>query len=374
MTGIVMLVNEFSPLPIGGAEQQAERLSRYLAANNWQVKVITRGTTSLPKREQRSGFEIIRIRSIGPGKIKSLVFVLGTIWTLWKLHKDYSLLHAHLAFGPAMAATLMGRLLHKPVIVKFGNSGPFGDIQTSQRTLRGRVRLAMIRHWANMIIVLDAKLNAEALSAGFSQTRYLPNGIDPEHFKPCQDKNAARANLGLSGHLVLVFTGRLDVQKSVDILLQALKTSLGNQPNLHLVIVGDGPERQKLELLTGSMGLSTFVTYTGNQVDVRPYLDAADIFILPSMSEGISNSLLEAMAQGLACIATSVGGTPEVLGNCGLLVEPGDPGMLSRAILQYAADLQQANHYGELARKKILEEYDFEITGKAYIDLYSELL
>ena len=127
--GVVMLVNEFPPLPVGGAERQAERLSVWLAARGWKVSVLTRGAAGIPSRETRDGFDILRIRPRGPGKLKSLTFVLGSLWTLFRRRKQYGILHAHLSFGPAFAAVIAARLLGKRVIVKLGNSGEFGDIR-----------------------------------------------------------------------------------------------------------------------------------------------------------------------------------------------------------------------------------------------------
>jgi glycosyltransferase involved in cell wall biosynthesis len=153
--GVIHLVNEFPPLPVGGAERQAERLSGWLAARGWKVSVLTRGAASLPSRETRDGFEIVRIRPRGPGKLKSLTFVLGSVWTLLQRRNEYKILHAHLSFGPAFAAVIAARLLGKRVIVKLGNSGEFGDIRVSQKTLRGGVRLFALRRWADAVIALD---------------------------------------------------------------------------------------------------------------------------------------------------------------------------------------------------------------------------
>src|SRR5512140_3073076 len=184
MEGVVMLVNEFPPLPVGGAERQAERLSAYLAKRGWPVWVLTRRAPGLPASETRSGFQIVRPAALGRGKLQTVSFVLGALAELWRLRKNYSILHAHLAFGPAFAAVLAARFLGKRVVVKLGNSGEFGDIQVSQKTWRGRLRLSVFRRWADMVIVLDDAMQAEALSAGFrpERVRRMNNGIDARAF------------------------------------------------------------------------------------------------------------------------------------------------------------------------------------------------
>ena len=295
MNGVAMLVNEFPPLRVGGAERQAERLAEFMAAHTWHVLVLTRGAPSLPRNERRSGFDIHRVTPLGPGKLKSLTFVLGTILLLWKVRRQYGILHAHLAFGPAFAGAIVGKILGKKVIVKLGNSGYYGDIQTSQRTLRGRLRLAALRRWANTIIVLDDLMGAEAENVGLSQVRKFVNGIDASQFKPWQDKKAAKAALELQnlrpGSFCLLFIGRVERQKSLPTLLKAAAQIINTHPDLHLMMVGDGEERSNLEQLARELGIQEAVTFAGNQADVLPYLNAADAFALPSLSEGISNAL-----------------------------------------------------------------------------------
>jgi len=374
MRGVFMLVNEFPPLPVGGAERQAERLSRYLAAQGLEITVLTRGGNDLPVSEKIDGDQVLRVKPIGPGKLKSLTFVIGAILTLWQQRSHYQVLHAHLAFGPAFAAALVGRILGKAVIVKFGNSGAFGDIQVSQKTWRGRLRLALLRRWADALITLDAVMQAEVLSAGFanSQVRRMPNGIDAQSYLPCRDQHARRAEIRPT-ELSLVYTGRLSPQKSLDTLLHAVALAVSQYAHMRLVIVGEGPERQALEKLTQDLGISNIVTFTGAVNDVNPYLSAADIFVLPSLAEGISNSLLEAMASGLACIATRVGGTPEVLGTAGILIEPNDVERLATELLNLANNPSEIARMGSLAYQRILNEYDFSSVGQRYLKLYEEL-
>lgn len=378
LKGVVMLVNEFSPLPVGGAERQAERLSAHLARRGWQVWVITRRADSLLPVESRSGFQILRPSTFGPGKLQTILFVLGAIASLWQLRKEYSILHAHLAFGPAFAAVLVSRFLGKRVLIKLGNSGEFGDIHVSQKSWRGRLRLSILRRWADAVIVLDETMQAEALSAGFDPRRLylIPNGIDVQSYIPRISRAQSQAALGLAGRVVVLSVGRLAAQKSLPVLIQAFASALPACPQLYLLVVGDGPERASLEALVHSLGIVDQVCFVGNQSDVRPYLFAADLFALPSVSEGISNALLEAMSAGIACMATPVGGSPEVLarGECGLLLPIGDVQAWGDALsaLGQSAELRQA--MGQAARARAQREYDIEVVGARYESFYGELL
>jgi glycosyltransferase involved in cell wall biosynthesis len=378
VNGVIMLVNEFPPLPVGGAEHQAERLSAWLAQRGWSVRVITRHAPGLPTQEARAGFEITRPFTGGSGKIRTLTFVLGTLFSLWKLRKSYCILHAHLAFGPAFAAVIIGRLLNKRAIVKLGNSGDFGDIQVSQSSWRGRLRLFAFRRWANTIITLDEAMHAEALAAGFDAGRLLRinNGIDAQAFAPALSRAEAHTQLGLQDKVVVLHVGRLAEQKALPTLLEALALALETAPDLHLILVGDGPKLSALEAQAQTLGLDGQITFAGQQANVRPYLAAADLFALPSTAEGISNALLEAMAAGLACLAAPVGGNPEVLdqGRCGLLLPMRDASAWGTALANLGNDSERRQSLGLAARQRILDQYDFSVVGKYYEDLYTHLL
>lgn len=373
-----MLVNEFPPLPVGGAERQAERLSAHLAKRGWPVWVLTRRAPGLPARESRLGFQITRPPALGPGKLQTVSFVLGALIELWRLRKDYSILHAHLAFGPAFAAVLAARFLGKRVVVKLGNSGEFGDILVSQKTWRGRLRLAVFRRWVDLVIVLDEAMQAEALSAGFDpqRVRRMNNGIDAGAFVSASSRQEAQSALGLGGKVIVLSMGRLAAQKSLPVLLRSFAGALPDCPALHLLVLGDGPERAALEALAKSLEISNRVTFAGNQADVRPYLNAADLFALPSASEGISNALLEAMSAGLACLATPVGGNTEVLdaGRSGLLLPVGDVTAWSKALVELGQSAQARERLGKAAQERIRSEYDFDVVGARYEALYAELL
>lgn len=379
MIGVLMLVNEFSPLPTGGAERQAERLAERLVQQGFRVGVLTRGRPDLPGREMRDGYWIERIPQRGPGKLKALTFMLGAMWTVLKRRRGIDILHAHLAFAPALVAAVMGRTLNKRVVVKFGTSGPYGDVSVSQRTWRGRLRLALLRRCVDVSIALSAEMEAEMLEAGFprQRVRRMPNGVDAETFQPCRDRPAAKSALELSGKTIALFVGRLSPQKAVPVLLDAWRRAVSECPVLHLVLLGDGPDRSALAHMARELAIDRHVTFAGRVPDVRGYLAAADMFVLPSRSsEGISNALLEAMASGLACIATAVGGSPEVLdgGACGILLPPDRPDVLSAAIVDLARHPDEATRLGERARSWILAHYSFAVVEGQYRDLYETLL
>jgi glycosyltransferase involved in cell wall biosynthesis len=369
MNGIVMLINEFTPIS-GGTEKQAERLAAFMAKEGKKVWVITRRFSGLAAKEDYLGFTIIRPPSFGPGKLKTISFVLGTLAHLWRLRKQYQVLHAHMLFGAAFSALLTGKLLKKATLVKLGSSGPTGEIAVSRRSSRGRVRLALLRRWADKVIVLDEKMSAEAIAVGIPPEKIIriSNGIDAKQFETLETKKSSAA-------VEILFIGRFVPEKSLQTLLKAYQKALQDCSKLHLTLVGDGTERKELENLASTLGIAEKTTFAGKQSDVRPYLAAADIFVLPSKSEGMSNALLEGMAAGLPCLATPVGAGPRVLGagKYGVLLPVGDTDAWAQALVELGRNPQQRAELGKAAQKRILSEYDFSIIGARYLALYETL-
>jgi len=373
--GVVMLVNEFPPLKVGGGERQAERLAMELARQGMRVWVITRGRRDLPLYEERDGFWVRRVRPWGPGKLRSLTFTLGAMLQLWRRRAGYQIIHAHLAFAPAVAAALIGPSLGRRVIVKFGNSGRFGDVQVSQATLRGRLKLALLRRRVDVVIALEPGMQGELEAAGFAHIVRMANGIAAREFRPPAERSRYQSELGLEGREVLLYVGRLSPQKALPDLLHAARQVFRERPRACLLLVGDGPERERLQALSVELGIAARLRFVGNVAAVRPYLWAADLFVLPSLSEGMSNALLEAMAAGLPCVATRVGNAPEMLdeGRCGVLIPPGNRAQLAAALLMLLTDPQRRARLGIAAQQRVVEKYEITVVAAAYRRLYEAL-
>lgn len=379
MNGVVMMVNEFPPLPVGGAETQAERLSEYLAHNDWNVWVVTRFANGLLEREERNRFQIVRPKTFGSGKMRTVSFMLSALGYLLANRSKYQILHAHLAFGPAFIAVLLGHFFGKKVIVKLGGSNAIGDVQVSMKTWRGRLRFWAIRRWADVVVALTDVMRAEALQIGIlpERVKILNNGIDARAYEfDASARLAAKKELGLQENTVALFVGRLDPVKSLPTVIEAMKTARQLSPRLRFVIVGDGPERAALEAQAKSLGVDDVVQFAGSQKNVALYLRAADLFVLPSFTEGISNALLEAMASGVACLATPVGGNNEVLeqGKYGVMVPVADVPAWADALIDYSNDEAKRKAVGQKGRERIMNTYDFRVVGAQYEQLYNDLL
>ena len=206
-----------------------------------------------------------------------------------------------------------------------------------------------------------------------------PDHINVQHmpvrpFAPVSEKRKAalRQQLWLGDHTrVLLCVGRLSHEKGHADLIRAFPKirELSGDPSLHLLLVGEGPERSRIEELCRSLNLTDFVTLAGQQDDINPYYGIADIFMLPSVSEGCPNVLLEAMAAGVPVVATAVGGVPEVAtnGREAILVTKHDTAGLASAVVQLLKDrelrVRLVSFGREIVSRKSPEAYFKSITS-----------
>ena len=202
----------------------------------------------------------------------------------------------------------------------------------------------------------------------------IHNGVDTVRFAPA-DSTAARIALGLSPDTLVVGTvGRLDPVKGHATLVRAFAAVVRRVPAV-LVIVGDGPCRLELERLVVALGIARHVRLLGERADVPAVLDAVDLFVLPSFAEGLSNTLLEAMAMGLPVVVTRVGGNAELVedGANGTHVPRHDPEALAAAMATYLEDANLRAVHGKSSRLRAVERFSLERMVAAYTALYRDV-
>jgi sugar transferase (PEP-CTERM/EpsH1 system associated) len=208
--------------------------------------------------------------------------------------------------------------------------------------------------------------------------RVLPNGVDTSRFirRPGESQET-RQRLGLGDEsLVIGAVGRLVSIKDHSTLLKAAEILIDRGIPVAVLLVGSGPELANLQkFVAASPRLSGRVFFTGAASDVAPLLNAMDIFVLPSLSEGMSNTLLEAMASGVPVVATRVGGNPELVDEerSGRLFEPGDVVGLSAMLERMARDSDLRQELGYAARRRAVEHFSLEGMIERYHNLYMEL-
>jgi sugar transferase (PEP-CTERM/EpsH1 system associated) len=215
------------------------------------------------------------------------------------------------------------------------------------------------------------------------RVRQIYNGVDNTTF--CQSNCNARAILPsgfIPSESVVVFgsVGRLAEVKNQTAILYSLRLLLDSRPEfkerVRLVLVGDGPMKDSLSLLASELKLGDCVWMPGDRDDIAQLMQAMDVFLLPSLGEGISNTVLEAMATKLPVVATDVGGNPELVepGVTGYLVPVQDHGALCSAMIDLIESPELRVRMGQNARKRIADTFDWDVTVGEYLSLYDELL
>lgn len=227
-------------------------------------------------------------------------------------------------------------------------------------------------------------VNAEAIRESLIQQGYDPcnivvirNGITVSRFERKQRGAILRQELGLpaAARLVGVFS-RLNRMKGVEYFLEAAKVLAERLPDVCFLVVGDGGIRPELEERAARLGLGGRIVFTGFRSDIPDLLSEAAVSVLPSLSEGISNTLLESMASGVPVVATRVGGNPEVVedGVSGLLVPPRDSAALAAAIGRILEDEQLASALGQAGMRRVSELFSIESSVHQTEHLYERLV
>jgi glycosyltransferase involved in cell wall biosynthesis len=235
---------------------------------------------------------------------------------------------------------------------------------------------------AKRVLTVSEPFRRELIGRGVAPERIdvVHNAIDPQwglRGKTPEASAALCAQLGIGPEKrVVLIVGRLSSEKDHRTLLEALRRLQGSVPPPHLAIVGDGPERPRIEEAIRALGLVESVTLTGMVPSAEPYYGIADVCVLSSLSEGSPNALLEAMAAGVPVVATAVGGVPEMVthGESALLIQPGDCQAMTSAIAALLSDGDLARKLAARAREVVLERHAPEARTRRLVEAYCRLV
>jgi glycosyltransferase involved in cell wall biosynthesis len=224
------------------------------------------------------------------------------------------------------------------------------------------IDLVALRLFDQVIAVSEA-IRQELLAAGLAPDRVVAihNGLDVAQFEAGVAKTEGgrrRQDKDAEGPTIAIF-GRLDPQKGQRDFLIAARQVHAVRPDAHFVLVGDGPNRARLEQLSEQIGIASHVHFAGHQADVFEWLQRTDVVVLSSRREGLPYVLLEALALARPVVATAVGGIPEVIsdGTHGRLLPPGNPGELAQAIVWMLEHPAEATAMGERGRQRVLADF-----------------
>lgn len=284
------------------------------------------------------------------------------------------LVHAHLT-SAAIWGTIASRLTGRPCVVTL-HVLPLEGHAGTRSGLRERLMNLLLRRWSAGVIAVSGAVRGAYVRAARidpSKIAVVHNGVDCDAFAPdSRRRSAARRQLGLGpGAMAVLTVSVLREGKGLDVLLQAARTVVAAVPDAVFLVAGDGPSSEGLRACAADLGLSDRLRWLGFRRDVPEMLAAADLFVLPTLRDALPTALLEAMAAGLAVIASDTGGIPEIVEAPGLgrLVPPSDPEALAGAIIHLLRRPEERAAMGAAARDHIRARF----STRAWIERLEEV-
>ncbi len=363
----------FAPvLMTGGTQRHLQQVLSLLDPSRFSAHVRTLRPGGDVETELRdSGVRVVPLavgnRLVSP---RALASMLATARALRR--EGVEIVHGY-QWRPALVGSIVAALAGVPLVLASKRSLT-GDHERARRAWR------VIGRRVDTILVNADALRSEGEAHGMrGRWELIPSGVDVDRFVGGPSPADAKAALGLDPARAVVGTvGRLEERKGHDQFLHGAREMLARANGMRpqMLIVGDGPLRERLAAQAVELDITDSVRFTGAVPDVRLALAAMDVFVLPSNAEGMSNALLEAMAARRPVVATAIGGTCEVLDGdgSGTLVPPGDPQALASAVMAFLADPVRAGRAGEMARRRVVERFSARAMVTRLESLYEKRL
>ncbi len=366
-TKLMVMVTNFH---IGGTERQVANLALRIDPSRFDLHLACLKNSGELLKELE-GLAVPRPEF----RIGSL-HALRTLWQAIRLSRyirkhGIQIVHSY-GFYPNVFAMTAAKLAGN--VVAIASIRDMGDGLTPLQT---KVQRRVCR-WANCVLVNADAIRQRLISQGYRPNNIvvIPNGITLTRYNE-QQAGILRREFGLppSSQVVVVFS-RLNQMKGVQYFLDAAAIVARRFPGVRFLVAGDGANKKELEEKAERMGLGPQTVFAGFRCDVREWLPEADVSVLPSLSEGLSNSLLESMASGVPVIGARVGGNPEVIDHevTGLLVPPKDANALANAMCRLLADKEMAARFGQAGRRRVAELFSVDGSVRQTTGLYRRLV
>lgn len=352
---------------MGGAERFAVALAAGLDRRRFEPILCTSRPGGVSLAELDVGGEPMRHLALDRRSTKSLLAWAPLVRLVRR--ERIEVVHAHM-HGSNVWGTVLGRLLGVPVVVATEHTWSFEG-----RPVRKALDRHLIGRFASMFASIseaDRQRMVDVVGIPAAKVRLMPLGLVP---RTRPSGPTIRDELGIaSGAPIVGAIAVMRPQKALHVLLRAFAGVLRGRPDARLLIVGDGPERGRLEALAAELRIDAAVSFLGFRSDVSRVLDGVDVYAMSSDFEGTPIALLEAMHAARPIVSTAVGGVPALLGDdCGLLVPPGDPDALAAAVEKVLADPALAGSLGSTAAERVAAGYGFGRTVEQWQNLYTEL-
>lgn len=374
-----MVLPTYLPESFGGAEQQSRKLCDALEHRGVAVTVLApRLQSGTPPREVRGRTTIERLRvrhapNLGGRHLPSfLLWCVKLTWWLYAHRRQYDVIHVIHGRLHAVPAAVAGRLLGKPVLVKLGRGGDHFDLTVvRKKRLIGALCASLIARCTTGFVANSREIVGDLRALGIPDSRIhrLPNGVELPSAEHLRTRTSGATTVRF------LYFGRLDPEKAIDRMIRGF-AALPTRSNARLTIVGEGACGPDLVALAARLGLQGQVVFHEPVADVGPLLRDADFHVSTSLSEGMSNALLEAMSWGIPAVVSRVSGVDDVIidGRSGLVFEPGDDQGYSAALDAAMAMTAPAwRAMSEAAVETARLRFGIDVVADRHIALYGRL-
>ncbi len=363
---ILVVVDGYFPAT-GGAERQAALMSATFVELGHTVQILApRLDVGRPVDERMGGIAVHRIAYPRIRRLGAAFMLARFAFWLIRRRRTFDVLQVHMVGNMAAVAGWLRPWLGVPIVAKVAGAGEMDGGVLDQHARRGPLQrlLDAGTRRIDAFQCISREVHGALLDAGYAAARLhlVPNAVDCARFDWQPRPTVPR---------MVACVGRQVPVKGHDVLLRAWSL-VRRPPGTVLMLAGDGPEHARLRAMADKLALGAAVVFAGNVDDVPGLLGAADVFVQPSHQEGLPNAVLEAMASGLAVVATRVGGHGDVIEHArtGLLVPPGDPDALAGALQALLDDDGLRARMGLAARAAVLQGYGTDVVARRLLALY----
>ena len=366
-------------LPLtGGTEIAIQEIGKRLVKKGCDISIITQDVETLNSYEFIDGIEIYRI-SRKPGKIGFITWQLKILKRIKELdkNKNFDILHQFHLISLGGASILAKKSLDTPLVTSLMGFDTYDPIDPVPKIFNPYI--ALIMNNSDVVTSPSADLVGYAKKQGLKRDAIvIPHGVALNEFYPDNNSNKIRKNFGILDDEIMVLSlQRLHKLKGVEYVINAIPAINEKSSNVKFVIVGTGPEKERLEGLVKKLNIEDKVIFTGfvSHGEKLSLFSSCDIFAFHSNYESFGIVLVEAMASGKPVISTDVGAIPEIVddGKTGIIVPPGDSKALAEAILRLVRDRDLRMKMGMEGRKKAEREYDWDRIVERYEKIYESL-
>ncbi|MDM8553190.1 glycosyltransferase family 4 protein [Desulfococcaceae bacterium HSG7] len=377
---VLMLTERYYPI-WGGAENQLRQLTPHLIDLGCEVQIITRRWhAEMPKCEFIDGASVFRVGCNGKSSFKTVLFTVSLIWLMLRNAQKTDIIHSHGAVAMGVIGRMISTLRGTKNVAKIATAG---RILKYKNKLTGVLLLSLFKRSDAIIgMTCEIRRELELIDIPKKAVVQIANAVDSERFHPYTEtqRQTWRTDRTIpSSAPVVLFSGRLTTRKGLSVLLDAWSRVLKFYPDAQLCIVGSGYNQTnsveadaKQKVAAESLENIFFEGATSSPED---YLGIADIFVFPSLLEGFPNALLEAMASGMAIVASDIGGVVELIENnkTGLLFPPGNVKVLADKIVCLLENPGIRYRMAAKARRHVMKNYSFEKIAKQYMETYQRI-